>query len=67
MLPMLMFVLIQKEAVIGQITIRETCNHNRVYKPCLLVVYTNMYQTLMNPLHRLLNCEIKLPCYYNRV
>jgi len=53
---MLMFVLIQKEAVIGQLTIRETCNHNRVYKPCLLVVYTNMYQTLMNPLHRLLNC-----------
>jgi len=30
-------------------------------------MYTNIDQTLMNSLHRLLNCDIILSCYYNRV
>ena len=36
----------------------------------LLVLYTNIDQTLVNSLHRLLNCEIGgLDChvYYNRI
>ena len=33
----------------------------------IVVLYANIDQSLVNSLHGLLICEIRLACYYNRV